>query len=99
MPYTEKELLANEHYVSLKARDEGKYNSEFDEVKKAFNDRGGMYWDTLRDSSNIIQLYEKISDGKTRSHNNQRLHVELYRRRYRTKIESKDIFDIEFKEF
>jgi len=99
MPYTEKELQENEHYTSLKARDEGKYNSNFNKVCKTFDRRGGNYWDTLRDTNNIIQLYEKISDGTSQSNKNQRLYVELYRRRYRTKIEAKDIFDREFKEF
>jgi hypothetical protein len=99
MPYTEQELLANEHYTALKARDEGVYNVNINNVVKAFSDRGGEYWDSLRDSANVIQLYEKISDGTSHEDPNQILHVELYKRRYRTKVEAKDIFDRDFKEF
>ncbi len=99
MPYTNKELLANEHYTDLKARDEGKYNANINNVRKVFTDRGGEYWDTLRNSVDVIQLYEKISDGTSHDDPNQKLYVELYKRRYRTKIEAKDIFDRDFKEF
>jgi len=99
MPYTNKELKANEHYVSLSTRDEVEYHQKFDEVDSAFRNRGGKDWDTLRNSANVIQLFEKISDGTSYAHTNQKLHVELYRRRYRTKIKTKDIFDRDFKEF
>jgi hypothetical protein len=99
MPYSKKELESNEHYTSLSARDEVKYNQNFDDTDEAFRNRGGKFWDTLRNSANVIQLYEKISDGTSHANPNQKLHVELYRRRYRTKIKTKDIFDRDFKEF
>jgi len=99
MPYSEKELQANEHYISLKARDEVAYNQKFDKAVKSFQNRGGVEWDTLRNSGNVIQLFEKTSDGTSHSHQNQKLHIKLYRRRYRTKIKTKDIFDRDFKEF
>jgi hypothetical protein len=99
MPYSKQELEANEHYTSLSKRDEIKYNQNYQKVEVKFTARGGKYWDTLRNNQNIIQLYEDIVTGDSKPDEHQRLHVELYRRRYRTKIESKDIFDREFKEF
>ena len=59
MPYSEQELLSNEHYTSLKTRDEIAYNQEFISTRDKWYNRGGQYWDSLRNKENVIQLYEE----------------------------------------
>tara|TARA_A100001391_G_C5081036_1_gene280025 strand:+ start:3423 stop:3716 length:294 start_codon:yes stop_codon:yes gene_type:complete len=96
MPYTQKELEANEHYTSLKVRDEVKYNKDFNKNLQMFSDRGGS--GTLRSEDGTILAYENPQNGETLDHPSQTLSVKIYQRRYRTKEQSKNIFDRSFKE-
>ncbi len=98
MPYTKKELEANEHYTSLKERDEEKFAVEYSNVQIKFQNLGGQYFDSLRNNQGVIQLYETIKTGESMPESHQSLYVDIYRRRYRTKADTKDIFDREFKE-
>ena len=98
MPYKKKELEANEHYTSLKERDEQKFTDYYEDVQKSFVNIGGQYFDSLRNSQGVIQQYETIDTGESMPEPHQYLYVDIYRRRYRTKVDAKDIFDREFKE-
>lgn len=98
MPYTKKELEANEHYTSLKERDEELYKARYTAVQENWTNLGGQYFDSLRNNSGVIQLYETIDTGESMPEESQCLYVDIYRRRYRTKADTKDIFDREFKE-
>ena len=98
MPYTKKELETNEHYTSLKERDEQKYMENYVNVQTQWTNLGGQYFDSLRNNQGVIQLYETIDTGESMPEASQCLYVDIYRRRYRTKAEAKDILDREFKE-
>ena len=98
MPYSKKELETNEHYTSLKERDEQKYMIGYNDVQTQWTNLGGQYFDSLRNTRGVIQLYETIDTGESMPEASQCLYVDIYRRRYRTKAEAKDILDREFKE-
>ncbi len=99
MPYDEQELLSNEHYTSLKTRDEIAYNQEFISTRDKWSNRGGQYWDSLRDKEDVIQLYEDPQTGNSHDSQTQSLRIWIYQRRYRTNAATKDILDRQFKEF
>tara|TARA_B100000902_G_C26496712_1_gene521936 strand:+ start:219 stop:518 length:300 start_codon:yes stop_codon:yes gene_type:complete len=98
MPYSKKELEANEHYTSLKERDEQKYSTGYGNVQVQWTNLGGQYFDSLRNSQGVVQLYETIDTGESMPEAHQSMYVDIYRRRYRTKADTTDIFDREFKE-
>ena len=106
MPYTEEELRDNLHYQSLKERDEIKYEQKFQKDLSKFLTKEGSTEETknkilktsLRDSNGVIRIFENFSDGETYSNLSQKLYVEVYQRRYRTKEDTFDYIDREFKE-
>jgi hypothetical protein len=99
MPYTEEELQDNEHYSSIKERDEIKYHDLFLKTNTKFLDNDGNTKDTLLDKNDVIQLFENPTSGETYDDENQYLYVQIYQRRYRTKKKTLDFIDREFKEF
>jgi len=99
MPYTEQELEANEHYTSLKRRDEVKYVANFVKTKSEFVANGGDVLDGLRDSEDALQIYENPDTGGDYDSLSQKLRIMIYQTRYRTNADTKDILDREFKEF
>ena len=106
MPYTEEELQDNLHYQSLKERDEIKYEQKFQKDLskflqknlKADTEQNKVLKTSLRDSNGVIRLFENFSNGETYSNLSQKLYVEVYQRRYRTKEDTFDYIDREFKE-
>ena len=106
MPYTEEELRDNLHYQSLKERDEIKYEQKFQKDLSKFLTKEGSTEETknkilktsLRDSNGVIRIFENFSNGETYSNLSQKLYVEVYQRRYRTKEDTFDYIDREFKE-
>jgi hypothetical protein len=99
MPYSQEELEANEHYTSLKVRDEIKYNQEYVFSRDKWIARGGEAHDSFRNEDDVIQLYEDPETGESFPTPNQQLRIWLYQIRYRTNAATKDILDREFKEF
>ncbi len=99
MPYTQEELEANEHYTSLKVRDELKYTDEYIYARDQWVGRGGTPHDSFRSEDDVIQLYEDPATGESFPSPNQNLRVWIYQTRYRTNADTKDILDREFKEF
>lgn len=106
MPYTEEELRDNLHYQSLKERDEIKYEQKFQKDLSKFLTKEGSTEETknkilktsLRDNNGVIRLFENFNNGETYSNLSQKLYVEVYQRRYRTKEDTFDYIDREFKE-
>ena len=106
MPYTEEELKDNLHYQSLKERDEIKYEQKFQKDLSKFLTKEGSTEETknkilktsLRDNNGVIRLFENFNNGETYSNLSQKLYVEVYQRRYRTKEDTFDYIDREFKE-
>ena len=106
MPYTEQELQDNLHYQSLKERDEIKYEEKFQKDFTKFLDRemkddvdeNKVLKDSLRDAKGTVRVYEDIETGETYSNISQNLYIELFQRRYRTKEDTFDYIDREFKE-
>ena len=106
MPYTEDELRDNLHYQSLKERDEIKYEQKFQKDLSKFLTKEGSTAETknkilktsLRDNNGVIRLFENFNNGETYSNLSQKLYVEVYQRRYRTKEDTFDYIDREFKE-
>ena len=106
MPYTEEELRDNLHYQSLKERDEIKYEQKFQKYLSKFLTKEGSTEETknkilktsLRDNNGVIRLFENFNNGETYSNLSQKLYVEVYQRRYRTKEDTFDYIDREFKE-
>ena len=106
MPYTEEELRDNLHYQSLKERDEIKYEQKFQKDLSKFLTKEGSTEETknkilktsLRDNNGVIRLFENFNNGETYSNLSQKLYVEVYQRRYRTKQDTFDYIDREFKE-
>lgn len=106
MPYTEEELRDNLHYQSLKERDEIKYEQKFQKDLSKFLTKEGSTEETknkilktsLRDNNGVIRLFENFNNGETYSNLSQKLYVEVYQRRYRTKEDTFYYIDREFKE-
>tara|TARA_B100001113_G_scaffold330380_1_gene305939 strand:- start:15144 stop:15467 length:324 start_codon:yes stop_codon:yes gene_type:complete len=106
MPYTEEELRDNLHYQSLKERDEIKYEQKFQKDLSKFLTKEGSTEETknkilktsLRDNNGVIRLFENFNNGETYSNLSQKLYIEVYQRRYRTKEDTFDYIDREFKE-
>ena len=98
MPYSKKELESNEHYTSLKERDEQKFKTNYENAQIQWTNLGGQYFDSLRNNRGVIQLYETIDTGESMPEAHQSIYVDIYRRRYRTKADTTDTFDREFKE-
>mgnify|MGYP000125514011 CR=1 FL=1 len=107
MPYTEQELQGNLHYQSLKERDEIKYEEKFQKDLSKFLQKEGNYNAgnqnkilkiSLRDKNDVVRLFENFENGETYSNLSQKLYVEVYQRRYRTKEDTFDYIDREFKE-
>ena len=106
MPYTEQELRDNLHYQSLKERDEIKYEKKFQKDLSKFLTKEGSTEETknkilktsLRDNNGVIRLFENFNNGETYSNLSQKLYIEVYQRRYRTKEDTFDYIDREFKE-
>ena len=106
MPYTEEELRDNLHYQSLKERDEIKYEQKFQKDLSKFLTKEGSTEETknkilktsLRDNNGVIRLFENFYNGETYSNLSQKLYVDVYQRRYRTKEDTFDYIDREFKE-
>ena len=106
MPYTEEELKDNLHYQSLKERDEIKYEQKFQKDLSKFLTKEGSTEETknkilktsLRDNNGVIRLFENFNNGETYSNLSQKLYIEVYQRRYRTKEDTFDYIDREFKE-
>lgn len=98
MPYTQEELQSNEHYTSIKNRDEVKYQQDFVQIKNAWLSREQKPYDTLRTEDDTIQLYQNPETGQSMDSESQFINVRLYRKRYRTGIETQDILDREFGE-
>ena len=106
MPYTEEQLRDNLHYQSLKERDEIKYEQKFQKDLSKFLTKEGSTEETknkilktsLRDNNGVIRLFENFNNGETYSNLSQKLYVEVYQRRYRTKEDTFDYIDREFKE-
>jgi len=106
MPYTEEELQDNLHYQSLKERDEIKYEQKFQKDLSKFLQKNLKAGDSpnkvlktsLRDNNGVIRLFENIGNGETYSNLSQKLYVEVYQRKYRTKEDTFDYIDREFKE-
>ena len=106
MPYTEEELRDNLHYQSLKERDEIKYEQKFQKDLSKFLTKEGSTEETknkilktsLRDNNGVIRLFENSNNGETYSNLSQKLYIEVYQRRYRTKEDTFDYIDREFKE-
>lgn len=109
MPYTPQELLDNEFYSTLKERDEVAYELEYQKTKNAFESREleddetltelQLNKITLRNQNDVIQLYEIPQTGETYASNNQKIYVDIYQRRYRSKKDTVDFIKRDFKEF
>ena len=98
MPYTQQELEANEHYQSIKSRDEVKYHSEYNAARSKWLAEGGNLNDSFRNSDDVIQLYEDPQTGERYQSDNQFLRCMIYQRRYRTNVDTKDILNRQFEE-
>ena len=109
MPYTPEELLENEFYSTLKERDEVAYELEYQKTKNAFETRELEIDDTLtearlnkltlRNKNDVVQLYETPQTGETYASNNQKIYIDIYQRRYRSKKDTVDFITRDFKEF
>ena len=78
MPYTQQELEANEHYQSIKSRDEVKYHSEYNAARSKWLAEGGNLNDSFRNSDDVIQLYEDPQTGERYQSDNQFLRCMIY---------------------
>jgi|GEM_PF-4323633 hypothetical protein len=109
MPYTPQELEDHEFYSSLKQRDEVAYELEYQKMKNKFEARELEANPTLseaqvnkisiRNKNDVVQLYESPQTGETYISNNQKIYVNIYQRRYRSKKDTIDFIDRDFKEF
>tara|TARA_B100000131_G_scaffold266799_1_gene264840 strand:- start:6749 stop:7072 length:324 start_codon:yes stop_codon:yes gene_type:complete len=106
MPYTEQELEANDHYQSLKARDEVIYIEKVGKALQRFLDRELKNYpneiitkkQSLREKDDSIRLYEDPITGESYIDPTQNLNIEIYQRRYRTKDKTFEYIDRDFKE-
>tara|TARA_B100001113_G_scaffold331187_1_gene307338 strand:+ start:30 stop:341 length:312 start_codon:yes stop_codon:yes gene_type:complete len=103
MPYSQEELQANEHYTSIKNRDEVKYQQDFVNTKNKWLNSmepvGSKDFDTLRTDDDTIQLYQDPETGNSMASESQFLNVKIYRTKYRTATETQDLLNREFEEF
>tara|TARA_Y100000361_G_scaffold124069_1_gene116999 strand:- start:204 stop:527 length:324 start_codon:yes stop_codon:yes gene_type:complete len=106
MPYNEEELKDNLYYQSLKSRDEVAYNQKYQKAHNSFMQRESEFEEndnkrlkiTMRDKNDTIKLYEDPVSGESYPSICQKLYVQLYQRRYRTREDTLDYIDRDFTE-
>ena len=106
MPYNEEELKDNLYYQSLKNRDEVAYNQKYQKAHDIFMQRESEFEEdqnkrlklTMRDRNDAIKLYEDPVTGESYPSICQKLFIQVYQRRYRTREDTLDYIKRNFTE-